>query len=371
MSDSPQKSDAADEFPPGWVPDAPPKPKHRREGNARWVLPLAVLAVVVAVVVGAALVFTGEESRSSNAAETTSARTSSPTTAASPSDPTAIASAGDLGPVGIVTADVTCQSWREIQSTMASAQSNGWDRRDPSIPGAAWTPAQRSQYEQVGTAMRTTADRAVGLARETPSRAMRELYEAYIAYGRAYAAALADYQPVQDALARTSIAALQSISEICAAADGGSALSRGPAVPPAAPPTAPAPVGDPASPERFVPEAGPTCARWVPAEAELSAATMPWVALNLDVPVNQWTPEQRTVLDTAAGAFGRASGTLEADGRVSGNAVFEDFATLAAQYLRAFATTVPTYTAADRNLGMVGLRLDTLVASACEAAAAG
>lgn len=365
----PESSKQSGQFPPGWVPEAAPARKRRREGNSRWVLPLGALAVVVAVVVGAVLIFTREEAPESSAA--TTPRAPSTTTTPSATAPTATASEGDVGPVAIITTDVTCQSWREVQSAMASAQSNGWDQRDASIPGAAWTPDQRTQYEQVGAAMRSTADQAVGLARKTPYRVMRELYETYAAYGRAYAASLADYQPVQDAYARTTIAAFQSISEICAAADGGSAISRAPSVQPAAPPTAPAPVGDPANPERFLPQAGPTCARWVPAEAELAAATQPWLDLNPDVPVNQWTPEQRTALESAAGLFGQAAGTLESDGRGSGNPVFEDYATLAAQYFRAFATTVPTYAPADRNLGMVGLRLDTLVSSACQAAAAG
>lgn len=370
MTDSSNSAEPPGQFPPGWVPEGAPASKSRRHGNAKWVIPLAALAVVAAVVVAAVLVFNGDETPASTA-ESTAARVSTPApTAAAAADPTAIASVADVGPVGIIGSDVTCQSWREIQSTMASAQSNGWDQRDPSIPAAAWTPEQRAQYEQVGTAMKNTADKAVGLARQTPSRVMRELYETYIAYGRGYAASLADYQPVSDFLALTNIAALQSISEICAAADGGSALSRGPLVPPVAPPTAPAPAGDPAQPARFLPESGPTCARWVPAEAALAAGMQPWLALDPDLAVDRFTPDQRAVLDGTAGQFSAAAGTLEADGRGSGNPVFEDYATLAAQYFRAFAASVPTYAAADRNLGMVGVRLDNLIASACQAAAA-
>jgi hypothetical protein len=372
MADSSKEPESSGDFPPGWAPEPAPKSKAKRHGNARWILPLIALGVVAAVVVAAVLVINHDEEPTSTAASTPARMsTPAPTTPASASaEPNAIASAQDMGPVGIIASDVTCQSWREIQSTMASAQSNGWDQRDPSIPGAAWTPEQRSQYEQVGTAMRTSADKAVGLARQTPNRVMRELYETFIAYGRAYATALADYQPVQNFLAQTNTAALQSVSEICAAADGGSAISRAPTVPPAAPPTAPAPAADPANPERFLPESGPTCARWVPAEAALSAGIQPWLALDPELSVDRFTPDQRAVLESTAGQFTAAAGTLEADGRGSGNPVFEDYATLAAQYFRAFAAAVPTYAAADRNLGMVGVRLDNLISSACQAAGA-
>ena len=64
------------------------------------------------------------------------------------------------------------------------------------------------------------------------------------------------------------------------------------------------------------------------------------------------------------------AGTLEADGRGSGNPVFEDYATTAAQYFRAFGAAAPNYADADRNLGMAGVRLDTLISAACQAAAA-
>ncbi|MCP9276942.1 hypothetical protein [Mycolicibacterium arenosum] len=362
--------DGSEQFPPGWVPDAAPVPRRRPTGNRRWVVPLAVLGVV-AVVVAAVLIVTDDEPSPATVAGT-STPSSAPAAPAPPSgDPTAIASATDTGPVKIIASDMTCQPWREIQSTVASAQSGGWDQRDPSIPGAAWTPQLKAQYEQVGTALRAAADQAVALARQTPNRVLRELYEVFTAYGRAYAAALTNYQPPQDAYARANTAALQAISEICAAADGGSAITRATQVPPAAPPTAPAPAGDPANPERFIPQAGPTCARWVPAEGALATAVQPWLDLNPDVPVAQWTPDQRAALQSAAAQFTAAATTLEADGRGSGTPQLEDFAVLAAQYFRAFNAAVPNYSAADRNLGMVGLRLDTLVSSACQAAAAG
>jgi hypothetical protein len=141
-------------------------------------------------------------------------------------------------------------------------------------------------------------------------------------------------------------------------------------VPSAAPPTEPAPPGNPASPERFIPEAGPTCARWVPAESTMQTDTQAWRDLNPDLLADKWTPEQRAVQERTAALLGESATTLEAAGRGSGNAVFEDFATLAAQYFRAYVAAVPTYAAGDHYLASAGLRLDNLVSAACQAAAA-
>lgn len=368
MSTPENGSDDSGRYPPGWVPDGKSAQSRRSWDSGRiWRVGLAALAVVVAVVVAIVLTSSDGESESPAAPPPPSG---APTP---PSEPSVVAgpaaSAGDVGPVAIITSDVTCQSWRAVQSTMTEAQSAGWEQRDSTLPAEVWTPEQRSEYERVGEAMRTTADDAVGLAAMTPHRAMRELYEAYTAYGRAYANALAAYQPAHDIYARANIAAFQSISEICAAADSGAAIARGAAVPPAAPPTAPAPVDNPADPPPFIPEAGPTCARWVPAEAALVAEADPWLWIDGSVPFEQWTPEQRAIQDQIAARFAESADTLEADGRGSGNAAFEDFATLAAQYFRAFTAAVPNYAAADRDLGVVGLRLDTLVSAACQAAA--
>ena len=368
MSHSAGKPQEPEEhYPPGWAPEPLPAPSTPRGRNAK-IVSLVALAVVVAVVVGAVLLFTGDDG-SAPTPEPQSATTSpAAATMSSSSTPTVIASASDTGPVGIITTDATCESWRRIQSTLAAAQSNGWEQRDPSIPGAAWDPAQRTQFEAVGTAMRNTADDAVGLARQTPHRVLRELYEAFVAYGRAYADSLADYQPADDFLARTNIAAFQSISEICAAADSGSAVARAPVVPAAAPSTAPAPPGNPASPERFIPQAGPTCSQWVPAESALQVDTQAWLALDPNILADSWTPEQRAVQERTGALLAESAATLEAAGRGSGTAVFEDFATLAAQYFRAYAAAVPSYAAGDHYLALAGLRLDNLVSAACQAA---
>lgn len=355
-------------YPPGWVPGQLPERTAAHSGHRRMIVGLVALAAVVAVTVAAVLLFTGDPPPTSAAGQPSSSPGATVPTSTSASQSSALASADDAGPVSIVTSDVTCQSWREIQSAAASAQSNGWEQRDASIPATAWTAAQRAQYEAVGTAMRTSADDAVNLARQTPHRVMRELYEQFIAYGRAYAEALPTYTEPDDMLARTNTAALQSISQICAAADSGSAIARASAVSPVSPPTVAPALGDPANPERFLAQAGPTCARWVPAESALQAGTQAWARLDADIPGDQLTGPQRAVRDGATALFAPTAEAMESAGRGSNVPAFEDFATLGALYLRAYLAGLPNSTPADRDLALVGLRLDGLIAAACQAA---
>lgn len=363
---TPEPDGSSERFPPGWVPDeAAATSANNRGGRTRWIIGLAALAVV-AIVVGVVVVSGGDDSDAASATSSKAPAPAAPTTAAE--DPAAIASVEDIGPVALVPSDVTCQPWRAIQSTLASAQSNGWEQRDASIPAVAWTDEQRAQFEAVGTAMRSAAADAVALARQTPHRVMRELYEQFTAYGRAYADSLVDYEAPDDFLALTNIAAFQAISEICGSAEAGSAIARSGAVAEVAGPELLPALGDPANPIRFLPESGPTCARWVPADAALQAAVQTWLQLDVDVPADAWTPAESGVQQSAAALFAEAANTMEADGRGSGNAEFADFATLGAQYLRAYVAAVPNYQPADHSLAMAGLRLDNLIAAACQAA---
>ncbi len=53
--------------------------------------------------------------------------------------------------------------------------------------------------------MRSAADQMVALAKLTPHRVMRELYEQFIAYSRAYADRIPTYTPPDDNLALVAV----------------------------------------------------------------------------------------------------------------------------------------------------------------------
>ncbi len=223
----------------GQLPTAP----QRSSNTAKWVLAgLAVLVIVVVTVVATTLVVRG-------GSDSSNAPSAQQSTAVDDSD---IASANDRGPAGIILDDPTCQSWTPIAAAFGHASGGGWDRRDPAVPATAWTPEQQAQYQAVEVALKDGADRTVELARQTPHRVMRQLYEQFIAYSREYVSRIDSYTEPADLYARVSISAATTLNGICGAIEYGSAGARAPLVPTAALPVALSLVGDPRASARFL-----------------------------------------------------------------------------------------------------------------------
>jgi hypothetical protein len=278
-----------------------------------------------------------------------------------------IASANDKGPATIITEDPTCASTTPVLQTLADQQANGWDKRDPSIAASAWTPAVRAQYEAVGQGMRSAADQMAALAKITPHRVMRELYEQYTAYSRTYADTIATYTPSDDNYALVAVGAANAIGEMCSAIYYKSAPARGPLLPPPPKPSQVAPLGNPADPQRFLPGPNPVCTDWSAALDDFRQGTVDWLAIPSDIPASRWTPEQRAVYDAAGPVMAASADKLQALGERSGNLTLQDFAALSAQYRRAYVQSVPTYTAADNYLESAALSLSGVVGAACRA----
>ncbi|MDT5184288.1 MAG: hypothetical protein QOI29_2446 [Mycobacterium sp.] len=339
---------------PGGQPRGPSPGPPPRGGKGKWIFAgIAVLAVIALTVVITVLVV-GKDSGDSPSPTTTST--------AGPSD---IASANDKGPAAIITEDPTCEPTRPILDTRASVEHNGWDTRDPSIPAAAWTPAMRSQYQAVAQAMRASADQMVPLVKVTPHRVMRELYEQLIVYSRAYADNIPTYTPQDDRLAVVSTTVSNAIGYICAAISYGSAAARGPLVQPLAAPSQVAPVGDPADPKRFITEPNSVCADWLAASTKFSNDTADWLPTDPDIPVSQWSPEQRAINDAVAPVMSAFADELQRLGERGGNPTLQDFAELSAQYRRAYVQSLPTYTPSDKYLANSALVLGGVVEAAC------
>jgi hypothetical protein len=278
-----------------------------------------------------------------------------------------IASANDKGAATIITEDPTCASMRPILDTLADQQHNGWDKRDPSIPASTWTPAVRAQYEAIGQAMRTAADQMVALAKLTPHRVMRELYEQNIAYSRAYADRIPTYTPPDNNFALVAMAASNTIGHICAAISYDSAPARGPLMPVPETPSQVAPPGNPEAPQRFLPGLNPVCAEWSTALDEFRRDTNDWRSIPSDIPASRWTPEQRSINDAVAPVMDASADKLQALGEDSGNLTFQDFAQLSAQYRRAYVQSLPSYVAADNYLSEAAIALSGVVQAACQA----
>jgi hypothetical protein len=208
------------------------------------------------------------------------------------------------------------------------------------------------------------------LAKQTPHRVMRELYEQQIAYGRAYADSIPTYTPSDDFLAGANISAGESLGAICDAITFGSASSRSLAVAAVPPPTKVSPVGNPANPERFLVTPDSTCVAWVQREDRFIADTQAWVKLDPNIPATQWTPEQRASQQAALPILAAHANDIATAGRQSGNPTLEDFAVLSSLYFQAFVSSGDGYVAADNYLSTAGVRLGNLISAACRAAAA-
>jgi hypothetical protein len=328
----------------------------------KWLLVAVAILLVVAISVGVTLFFTRDGSGGDG-----------PTSTASSPSANDIASADDTGPVAIITSDPTCDSWSAVGNALFTAEGNGWDKRDPSVPASDWTPEQRAQFESVGNTMRTTADQAVELAKRTPHRVMRELYAQFIAYGRAYADALPSYTSEDEFLARTNVAASSSLTAVCSAISYGHLDVKAPLVPPAEAPTEVSDVGDVGDvgdPQRFITESdAKICATWVANSAKFDADLVEWTTVDPNIPAIQWTPDQRAIQENGAKVFGARASEMIDTGRRSGNPEFEDFAVLAALYFQAYSQATANYTLADEYVGRPGLRLNNLVTYACQGAA--
>ena len=142
---------------PQWGPQQPwgppPGPPPRRGGKGKWIFGGIALLAVIAVTVVITVLVVGKDSGNRRIPTPTSGPASD------------IASANDKGPVD--------DHHRRPDMRVDDADSpntrrragNGWDKRDPSIPASAWTPAVRAQYRS-GRAGDASCRRPNGAARQ-------------------------------------------------------------------------------------------------------------------------------------------------------------------------------------------------------------
>jgi len=343
--------------PPGYPPQGPPPPWYppplpSRGGGAKWLI-LAALVAVVAVAAAVIVVVLHSNS---------GANSNGPTNAASD-----IASANDKGPVTVITQDPTCSALTAVDKTLVAVENKGWDQRNPSSPATAWTPEQRSQYEAVAQAMRSAARQTVPLAKLTPHRVMRELYEQFIAYARAYADRIPAYAPPDDDLVGVADSAMNALGAICDSVYFNSAATRGPLVPAPPAPSQTVSPGDPANPKRFLANSNAVCAEWISTSVQFDNDTATFRSQDFNVPASEWTSEQQAANQVAASKMTAFADKAEQLGLRSGNPQLQDFAFLSAQYYRAFVMSVPSYDSADSYLLVVGAQAAATIRIACEA----
>lgn len=335
----------------GWSPPGPPK----KSNALKWALGAVTLIAVIAIAVAVTLAFAHRGSDDG------------PTNKGNPPTASGFASANDTGPVSVITDEPTCDKFLSINHGMANQQRNGWDKRDPSIPATDWTPQQRAQYQAVGASMRNAADQFVSLAKQTPHRVVRELYQQFIAYARAYADDIGTYTASDDYLALTAVNASSALYSSCSAISQGSASTWSVAVP-AAPPSRPVAPGDPANPNRFITAEESVCNDWITRWDRYSTDASAWGRMDPQIPATQWTPEQQAVYDAVKPVMSAYADDIEKLGRRSANSTLQDFAIMSAQYTRAYVQALPTYVASDMYLATTANATEMVIMKACQAA---
>lgn len=337
-------------WPQQWSPGPPPK----KRGNAwKWALSGVALLAVIGVTAAVTISVTSDDEDGGGPA---------------PSGETyGLASADDRGPANIITEDPSCAAWIPIQSTLANSQGE-WGNRDPAIPATSWTPEQRAEYEAAGKAYREAAERTVALVKVTPHRVIRELYEQFIAYARAYIEAIPTYSASDNHLVGVATSSSGALGFICGAITYGSAEARLPFVPTPPAPEQVAPLTHPDNPDRFLTRPDQSCPEWDRLLHAFSADTKDWQALDARVPATDWTPEQRATVDAVIPVMKTYADKIEKLGSISSDPTIRDFATLSAQYRRAYAAALPTYNSADAYLARAANRTSSVIFEACKAA---
>ncbi|MBU9762938.1 hypothetical protein FR943_03605 [Mycobacterium sp. TNTM28] len=337
-----------------------PGPPPKKGGALKWILGGIALLAIIALTVVLTITLSGHDNNGNGSAGGNTA---------SGSD-AEFASANDTGPITIITEDPSCAAWSPVVNTLSdNSKRNGWSERNASVPASAWSPEQRRQFQEVGDAMRAATDQVEPLIKVTTHRVMCQLYEQFIAYTSAYVDKIPTYTEPDNALARTSAQASNTLTAICDAITYRSAASRAPLVPAAPSPANVAAVSGASNPERFLTSPDPVCPDWVAAADQFESDTADWRQVtNVNIPISEWTPEQKAATDAVLPLMRQSADTMENLGQRSENPVFHDFAQLAAQYRRAYAQALPTYSKADRYLYDVGIIPVGMIRRACEAA---
>ncbi|MEE6166604.1 MULTISPECIES: hypothetical protein [unclassified Mycolicibacterium] len=336
----------------------------------KWALGGVTLIAVIAITAAVSIALTKGSGGGGNGTPTASASPSATPSGTASNSTGEIASANDTGPVNIITEEPTCSAWSPINDTFVGMQKKGWDKRDPNLPATEWNADQRKMYEDVGAAARSAADQTVSLAKRTPHRVMREIYEQFIAYSRAYADAIPNYSPPDNHLAGVALTSSILVNWICGAISSGSAEARASSV---ADTAAPADAGKPAdvsNPARFMTTADQTCGEWSSRLDRFYAdgTVIAWQNLDANLAASQWKPEERSIIDSVGPVMTAFADDVVKIGQASSNLVVQDLAVLSAQYRRGYVAALQTYTPADSYLAQASGKATSMIALACQAA---
>lgn len=354
-------ADDLDDFDDGGEVEATPP---KQTNSLKWGLIAVVMLAVVALVLVGVVLLGGDPGKDGLAGGAGSNRNATSS---------GIASAVDTGPVAVIIDDPSCTAWISISTNLANTLSllghGKWNERDQAIPAAQWNDEQKKEYMAAGQVVRSAAAQTIGLVKLTPHRVMRELYEQFIAYARAFVEHIPSYTERDGALAGTAHSAASALAAICSASNNGAAAARGPLVEGQPAPTKVAPPGNPANPQRYLTGPNAVCGDWIATLDKFGRDTTEWQDIDPSVSATYWNPQQKAVNLSAGPVMISLANKMQQLGRHSNNPVLQDFADLSAQYRRAFVLALPTYDSSDNALANAASFISTTVLGACAAMA--
>ncbi|MCV6998823.1 hypothetical protein [Mycolicibacterium alvei] len=280
------------------------------------------------------------------------------------------ASANDTGPANIITEDPTCEAWGKISDQItAVSKSVNWNSQDYSVPAAEWSTEQRAAFEKESAALSDAIPNVSSIAKQTPHRVVRELYGQFNAYAQALVDAVPSYSSADHYTAVASNKFFGVLNRLCDSIHFRAAQQTAPLVASTEPPSnSSSPRDDGAAvPEIFLSRNNGACSDWIAMVQRFDADTKEWRELNPNVRPPEWTPERKAIMDAATPVLVTYADDMERLGRGSGNAIWEDFAVFAAQYLRAYVKGIPTYTPNYVYMSLTSNTLSNAILWACKA----
>ncbi len=335
-------------MPPAPGPPSSPRPQPSPSGSQtpdssnrrHWVLLGVAVTVVVAVVVGM-LVW--------NATATSPGGRGAPT-----------AEDGVDRTVGLLRVkDPVCDEWVTVSNELA-AKEEKWAASNRGVPATAWSPEQREIFVSVGEAMSTAADQFESMLPKAKNVVLQELIAQTIVYLRAYVERVPNYVASDGLIAGVAGNFGTAVTNMCSAVPllpglSGAETERRSSVP------------DPGDLTPFIVGEDPACGNFVKMIDRQNSQLRGWAAADSTIPAAQWTPSQRALNNAAREVISRDAKDVRTIAESAESSIMTDVLVARAEYMRAFADVIPTYSADEALLLTTVTSLGGGLSAACKA----
>lgn len=276
-----------------------------------------------------------------------------------------IASSHDTGPVTLIVDDPTCGQIREISDSIRPTLES-LDKFDPQIPASQWTDSRRSRYQEALGQLNTAADKYLQIAKQTPSRVMRELYLQSVAYYQAFVTRIDSYVPETHNIALAARYYVETIEYICSAEfateerkDDQRSVDPGPIAAPS--------IAEAAIPQVLMKEPDPVCPAWIDSMERSELEIQAWRrGFDPSLPAGTWPESQRNLMASAKPVFQQEINKMNTSLKTVSNPTLRDLTALSSLYLSTFIAWSDTYVPQDMWLYNTAISLRNAIATSCQ-----